>query len=103
VAELDVLDVRHGLVEQVRHVVVVEVIDDPATLAVTDDEPEMAQDAQLMRDGGRLHRDGDRQLVDAERAGAKPPKDAHPTRCRERLHRVSYDRGDVLVELVGGP
>lgn len=59
------LDVRDRLLQQVRDVIVVQVIDDVTTLAAPDHKPEMAQQTQLMRNRRRLHADRLRQLVDA--------------------------------------
>ena len=42
------LDVRDRLLEQLADVVVVEVVDDPSAVALPDDQPEVAQQAQLM-------------------------------------------------------
>ncbi len=48
-SELEVLDVADRLLEQMRDVIVVEVIDDASAVAVPDHEPEMTQQPQLMR------------------------------------------------------
>ena len=45
-----VLDVADGLLQELTHMVVVQVIDDLPPLAPPDDEPEMTKDAKLMRD-----------------------------------------------------
>jgi len=45
--ELDVLDVRDRFVEQVRDVVVVEVVDDAATIAAADYEADVAAESPL--------------------------------------------------------
>jgi len=55
--ESDVFDVVDGLVEQVGDVVVVERVDGMSSLTLADDEVEVAEDAELVRDGGLLHLD----------------------------------------------
>jgi hypothetical protein len=52
-----VLDVAQRLVEQARHVRIMQPVDDTAAGADADHEPEVAQDPQLMRDGWLLHLD----------------------------------------------
>ena len=46
------LDVVDGLLEQDADVAVVEGVDDPAPLRVADDEAEVAEQAELVGDGG---------------------------------------------------
>lgn len=46
-----VLDVADGLLKELADMVVVQVVDDLAPLASTDDQPEMTEHAKLMRDG----------------------------------------------------
>ena len=62
------LDVRDDLLEQVGDVVVVELVDDLAAVALAGDEPEVAQQPQLVRDRRALHADRLRELVDRRRA-----------------------------------
>jgi hypothetical protein len=54
-AETEMLDVVDRLVEQRRHMVVIEPVDDAASLAVSCDEAEVAQQPQLVGDGGLFH------------------------------------------------
>ncbi|MDX6583064.1 MAG: hypothetical protein QOI10_2248, partial [Solirubrobacterales bacterium] len=76
----EVLDVTDRLFEQLTHMVVVQVVDDLATLAATDDQPEMTQHPQLMRDRRRLHVHGRGQLVDRAWTAVQPPEDPQPAR-----------------------
>jgi hypothetical protein len=46
-----VLDMRNGLVKQFADVVVVEVVNDASTVPMADDQPEVPQEAKLVRDG----------------------------------------------------
>ena len=50
-AGANVLDMRDGLLEQFPDMIVVEVIDDAAPIPMADDQPEVAQETKLMRDG----------------------------------------------------
>jgi hypothetical protein len=61
-AQPQVLDVADGLVDQRGHVVVVQGVDDPAPVTLADDQPDVAQEAQLMGDGRLLHPHGGDQL-----------------------------------------
>ena len=94
------LDVGDRLVEQVRDVVVVEVVDDVTALAMSDDEAEMAQQTQLVRHGGGLHADCLGELVDAQSARTQATEDADSARRRQGLHGVGNRAGEVGVELV---
>ena len=51
------LDVGDGLLQQLADVIVVQRVDDAPSVAVPGDQPEMAQQAQLVRDGRALHAD----------------------------------------------
>ena len=95
------LDVGDRLVEQVRDVVVMQVVDDVTAVAPADDESEVAQDAELMGHRGRLHPYRLGQLADGLPAGAQPPQDSHPAGGRQRLHRVRHRRGEIRVEAFG--
>jgi len=46
--ELDVFDMRDGLIEEVRNVIVVQVVHDAASVAMADDEAKVAQEAKLL-------------------------------------------------------
>jgi hypothetical protein len=96
-----VLDVTDGLFEQLPHVVVVQVVDDLATLAATDDQPEMTQHPQLMRDRRGLHADGVGELADSLPAASQPTQDPHPAGGRQGLHGVRDRGGEVRVEAFG--
>jgi hypothetical protein len=55
--EADMLDVGYDLFEQLADVIVVQLVDDLATVTLPDNEAEVTQHAQLVRDGGALHAD----------------------------------------------
>ena len=96
--ETHVLDVRDHLFEQVGDVIVVELIDDLAAIALADHEPEMAQQPKLMRDRRTLHANAIGDLVDRRRAGVQTREDPQPAWCRERLDafgRRARERGVV--------
>src|SRR3954470_18339134 len=96
----EVLDVRDGLFEQLADVVVVEVVDDAATVAVPDDKSEVTEQPQLVRDCGRLHLHGLRELVDGARTSLEPAEYADAAGRRERLHRLRDDAGERRVQPV---
>lgn len=85
------VDVAQGLVKQTGHMGVVEVVDHLASVSRPDDEPEVAQDTQLVGDGRLLHVDGSGQLANRARAFAEPTEDADPARRGQRPHHP----GDV--------
>ena len=95
------LDVRDRLLEQVRHVVVVQVVNDAPPVAPADDEPQMTKHTQLMGDRRRLHSDSVSELVDTQSARAQATQNPHAARGRERLHRVSDRASEMNVELFG--
>ena len=82
------LDVEHGLVEQVGYVRVVKPVDHLAPPALSNDEPQVTQHAELVRNGRRLHPDRRRELAHRARAFAQPTKNPHTTRRRKSLHRL---------------
>jgi hypothetical protein len=90
-ALVSVFDVRQGLVQEVGDVGVVERVDDVAAAAITDDEPEMAQEAQLVRHGGLLHPQRAREFTDRVLPADEAAEDLHSAAGRERLH----DLGDL--------
>src|SRR3954449_11105893 len=96
----EVLDVRDGLFEQLADVVVVEVVDDAATVAVPDDKSEVTEQPQLVRDCGRLHLHGLRELVHGARASLEPAEYADAAGRRERLHRLGDDASERGIQLV---
>jgi hypothetical protein len=69
-AGAQVLDMAQRLVEQPRHVRIMQRIDHMAAGADADHEPEVAQDPQLMRDGWLLHLHRCREITDRALAEA---------------------------------
>jgi hypothetical protein len=63
-----VLDVCDHLFEQLAHVVVVQFVDNLATISLTHDEAEVPEHTELVGDGRGLHGDGPRNL----RHGRRP-------------------------------
>jgi hypothetical protein len=73
--EAEVLTVEYGLVEELGDVVVVQRVHDVAAVPVPFDEAEVAQNAELVRNGGLLHGDVSGQLVHCGRSAAQPTED----------------------------
>jgi hypothetical protein len=63
-SEAEVFDVVDGLIEQVCDVGVEEGVNDASTSPVADDEPEVAEDAELMRHSGAFHSDSRGEVAD---------------------------------------
>jgi hypothetical protein len=63
-------------------------IDHPAVVALADDQSEMAQHPQLLRDRGLLHLDLFGEITNRARTSAQTTEDPHPARGRQRLHRL---------------
>ena len=101
VAEAQVLDVRDGLVEELADVLVVQLVLHTAPVAAPDDETEMTQNAQLVRDRRSLHPDMLGEV--GHRAGPDPqaPEDPHAAPGRERLHRFGNEPGERWIEFAG--
>ena len=100
--EPHVLDVPEHLLEQLGDVVVVELVDDAAAGALADDQAEVAQHAQLVRDRRRVHPDGGRDLGDRRRAVVQAGEDPQPAGRGERLEAVGGGaRVGLVVEQAG--
>jgi nickel/cobalt transporter (NicO) family protein len=95
-------DVTYGLIDQLRHMHVIKRIDDPATAPLTDDQADVFQQPQLMRDRGLLHADRIDELGDRMRTIAQLREDQNPTRSRKPLHRVSDPHGDLRGHVAPG-
>jgi hypothetical protein len=80
------LDVVDRLLEQVGDVRVMQGVDDGAPASLADDESEVAEEAQLVRDRRAFHLDGCGKLVDRAGTVAEAAEDTHPARSRQRLH-----------------
>jgi hypothetical protein len=78
------------LVDQIRNVRVMKRVHDRAAASLTDDQPEMSEQPQLVRHSGTFHPDGLRKVIHAARAFAQPREDPHPARRGQRLHRLSH-------------
>jgi hypothetical protein len=96
-----VLDMRDRLVEQMRDVVVVEVVDDAAAVATANDESEVPQEPELVRDGRSLHSHALGDLVDARRPGPQASEDLDPAGRGECLHGLREQAGELGIELIG--
>jgi hypothetical protein len=88
------LDMGDGLFEQLTDVVVVQVIDNAASIATTDHESQMPEHSQLVGYGGGLHADDRCELVDRAGAAVQPAEDPQPARRGKGLHRL----GDRLCK-----
>jgi len=94
-----VLGVRDRLLEELPHVVVVEVVHDAASVAGARDEAEMAKQTQLVGDRRGLHADRLGQGIHRRRARVEAAEYAAAARRGERLHRVGDDAGEREVEV----
>ena len=92
-AEAHVLDVGDDLFEQLGDVVVVELVDDLAPIALTGDQAKVAQQPQLVRDRGALHPDRAGDVVDRGRAGVQPREDAQAARRGQSLQPLGRRAG----------
>ena len=84
-----------------RDVIVVEVVDDAAAVAAADDESQVSQEPELVRDGRSLHSYALGDLSDARRPGPQTSEDLDAAARRERLHRLRERAGELGVELIG--
>jgi hypothetical protein len=100
---VEVLDVSDSFAEQLSDVLVMQRVDDAAALAPAADQSKMAQQPQLVRDGGRLHAHVLSEFVHRARAGVEPPEDAQAARRGERLHGAGDHPREGLIKLVGVP
>ena len=78
-AETDVFDVVDSLLEQDADMRVVQGIDHAPTLSHPDDEPEMPQQSQLVRDGRLFHDDRSSELADRAGSLQQPCQDPNST------------------------
>jgi hypothetical protein len=78
--------------EKVRNVVIVKAVTHPPPVALGDDEPQLAQHAQLLRDGAWIHLHGLGELFDATFAIQQRVQKTHPTLRREHAHRLGHLR-----------
>ncbi len=79
--------------EQVGDVVVVKAITDVATVAPADDEPQLAQDAKLLRNGARRHFDLVGELLDRSLSAQEREQQADSALSTEDLHADGDGRG----------
>jgi hypothetical protein len=101
-SKAQVLDMEHGLIEQVRDVRVVEGVHDAPPAPLADHQPEVAKHAQLVRHRGALHPHGQGEFVHGAGSLAEPRQNANPARRRKRLHRLrNLPRGRGIDD--GGP
>ena len=97
--EARVVDVVHGLREQHGDVVVVQLVDREPSISDAPDEPEMAQQAKLVRAERLLEPDARGKGTDRTRTVAQARKQAHAARGRERLHRLGHRLGRRGVDI----
>jgi hypothetical protein len=96
-----VLGVIDGLVQEHRHVAVIQRVDDrsPGSLGVH--EAQMAEHAELVGYSGAFHADGVGQVADGARALPQGTEDPQPAGGGQGLHRLRDSLGGVGVD-VGG-
>ena len=96
------LDMEDRLIEQVGDVRVVERVDDAPAAPLADNEPEVAQHAQLVRHRRAFHLNRQGEFVHGAGAFAEPRENPNPARRCERLHRLrNLPRGRRIDD--GGP
>ena len=76
------------LVEQVGDVRIVERVNHAPAAARADNESEVAQHTQLVRNGRALHLNGIGELVHVASSLTQPRQNPDTTRGRKRLHRL---------------
>src|SRR5215213_5646129 len=84
--------------EQVRHVVVVQLVSHVAAVAASVDQPQRAQQAQMVRRGTQAQSRRGGQVLDAALAGQHLGQQPQPTGGRERLERLGESLGVALIE-----
>ena len=84
----DVLDVVQRLVQEVGNVRVMERVYDTAAAPLANDEPQVAEQAQLVGDCRSLHTDGLGERVHRARSLAQASEDTNAARRRQCLHRL---------------
>lgn len=93
------LHMGDGLLKQLTHMIVIQVVDDLTAVPMSDNEPKVPEQAQLVRDGRRFHPDGARQLVHGTRAVIQPSKDLQPARGGKRLHRLRHRLNELRIQI----
>jgi hypothetical protein len=88
--------------EQVGQVVVEEPVVRVAAVAPDGDEPQLAQQAQLVGDRALLHVDGRGELLDGALAVAQRPQQPQAARGPERPHRRGQARGLLGAQRAAG-
>ena len=86
------LHVAQALPEQADDVAVVERVEHHAPFAPRLDEPQIAQQPQLVRDGRLGHADQRGEVADAQLAVRERVEDPHPRRVAERAERLRQIR-----------
>ncbi len=95
------LDVIEGLIEEFGDVVVVEGVDDRASVAFAGDQAEVAQQAELVGAGGGFHADGVGEVAHRARAFLESGQDVQPRGRGEGL-KGGGDVGGAALADVGG-
>lgn len=89
-AEIEMLDMEDHLGKQRRDVIIMQRIQDLASLSLSHHQPHLTQHPQLMRHRRLRHADRIDQLPDAPRAAPQAAKDLNPARDRESLHDTRH-------------
>lgn len=101
-AEPQVLDVEEGLFQKLGDVAVVEGVDDGAATAFPGDEPEIAQQAELVGAGGGFHAHSIGEVAYRARAFLEAGEDVQPRRGGQGLEGGSDVGGPRRVQALAG-
>lgn len=82
------LGVRDGLGQQGVNVIIMQRVDDLAPVTFADDQAEVPQYPQLLRDRGLLHPDRAGELSDRAGSRREPAEDPYAAWRRQRVHRL---------------
>lgn len=85
-SEAQMLGVVDSFIQQHRDMVVEQGVNHGAAGSLPDDQAEVAQHSQLVRDRRLLHPDGGRQLTDGRRPLTETAQDTQPARGSQGLH-----------------
>ncbi len=92
------LDVGHRFLQQLAYVLVVKLIDDPSTIALSGHQAEVAKDAQLVGNGRGLHPDRFRKLADRAGTLMQLAEDPQTAWGRESVQGLGDLTCDIVVE-----
>lgn len=88
----------HRFLEQLPHVLIVQLIEDLPPRAASPDKTQVAKDSELVRDSRCLHPDVRAQLGYGGFSFMEAPQDPQATRRTQSLHRFRDLTGNVGVQ-----